>query len=143
MIPPSDNGGEARMMELIKVIVAAGAAYGFGAIWYMSLSGPWIAASGVACDAEGKPADKSPAPFIISAISMLIVAGMMRHMFGMAAIDTLGKGVVSGFGLGAFIALPWIVTNYAYSMRPKALTYIDGGFAVIGCTIVGLVLSLF
>lgn len=130
-------------MELINVIVAAVAAYAFGAVWYMSLSGPWIAASGVACGSDGKPANKSPTPFIISAVAMLVVAGMMRHMFGMAAVDTVGKGLISGFGLGAFIALPWIVTNYAYSDRPKALTVIDGGFAVIGCTIIGLVLSLF
>lgn len=130
-------------MELINVIVAAVAAYAFGAFWYMSLAKKWVVASGVACDTNGKPLNPSKAPFVISAIAMLVVAGMMRHMFGMAAIDTLGKGLVSGFGLGAFIALPWIVTNYAYADRPKDLTWIDGGFAVIGCTIIGTVLSLF
>jgi hypothetical protein len=35
------------------------------------------------------------------------------------------------------------VTNYAYAMRPRALTLIDGGYAVIGCTIIGIVLTLF
>ncbi|MCB2137191.1 MAG: DUF1761 domain-containing protein [Rhodobacteraceae bacterium] len=130
-------------MELVNVLVAAAAAYAFGAVWYMSLAKQWVAASGVACDADGKPANKSKAPFVISAVAMIVVAGMMRHMFGMAAIDTFGKGLVAGFGLGAFIALPWIVTNYAYSDRPKALSYIDGGYAVIGCTIIGAVLTLF
>lgn len=130
-------------MEIVNIIVAAAAAYAFGAVWYMSLSRQWVAASGVATNAEGKPANPSKAPFIISAIAMVVVAGMMRHMFGMAGIDTMGKGLVSGFGLGCFIALPWIVTNYAYADRPKALTYIDGGYAVIGCTIIGAVLSLF
>ena len=130
-------------MELINVIAAAAAAYAFGAFWYMTLSRQWIAASGVACDADGKPANKSMMPFILSALAMLVVAGMMRHMFGMAGIDTVAEGLVSGLGLGAFIALPWIVINYAYADRPKALTYIDGGYAVIGSTIIGTVLALF
>ncbi|MFZ1725947.1 MAG: DUF1761 domain-containing protein [Albidovulum sp.] len=130
-------------MEVINTVVAAAAAYAFGAFWYMSLAKKWVAASGVACDANGKPANPSKAPFVISAVAMLVVAGMMRHMFGMAAIDTVGKGLIAGFGLGAFIALPWIVTNYAYADRPKDLIWIDGGYAVIGCTIMGTVLALF
>jgi hypothetical protein len=130
-------------MELFSVIFAAAAAYAFGAIWYMKWAKQWIEASGVAVDANGKPANTSALPFIISGIAMLIVAGMMRHVFGMAGIETIGAGLVSGFGLGAFVALPWIVTNYAYSDRPKPLTYIDGGYAVIGCTIIGTVLALF
>ncbi len=130
-------------MELISVIVAAAAAYGFGAFWYMKWVKPWIAASGIAVDANGNPANKSAAPFIIAGVAMIVVAGMMRHVFGMAGIDTIGAGLVSGFGMGAFIALPWIVTNYAYSDRPKALTYIDGGYAVFGSTIIGAVLGLF
>lgn len=130
-------------MELISVIVAAAAAYGFGAFWYMKWAKPWIAASGIAVDANGNPANKSAAPFIIAGVAMIVVAGMMRHVFGMAGIDTIGAGLVSGFGMGAFIALPWIVTNYAYSDRPKALTYIDGGYAVFGSTIIGAVLGLF
>lgn len=130
-------------MELVNVIVAAAAAYAFGAFWYMTLSRQWVAASGVACDANGRPANKSVTPFILSGIAMLVVAGMMRHMFGMAGIDTVAEGLVAGLGLGAFIALPWIVINYAYADRPKALTYIDGGYAVIGSTIIGTVLALF
>ncbi|MGB3177778.1 MAG: DUF1761 domain-containing protein [Albidovulum sp.] len=130
-------------MEFINVIAAAVAAYAFGAVWYMSLAKPWVAASGIACDESGQPLNKSPAPFIISAIAVIVVAGMMRHMFGMAGVDTVGKGLMSGFGLGAFIAAPWLVTNYAYADRPFTLTLIDGGYSVIGCTIIGTVLTLF
>ncbi len=128
-------------MEIVSVLVAAAAAYGFGAFWYMTLSKQWIAAAGIACDDTGKPLNTSITPFILSGIAMLVVAGMMRHMFGMAGIDGVGKGLVSGFGLGAFIALPWIVINYAYADRPRALTLIDGGYAVFGCSIIGLVLG--
>jgi hypothetical protein len=130
-------------MSLLSVLVAAAAAYALGAVWYMSLSARWIAAAGVACDANGKPANKSVTPFILSAVAMLLVAGMMRHIFGMAGINGLGAGLVAGLGLGAFIAAPWIMINYAYADRPRALTLIDGGYAVLGCALIGAVLGLF
>ncbi len=130
-------------MSFLSVILAAAAAYAFGAIWYMSLSRQWVAASGVATDDNGKPLNNSATPFILSAIAVLFVAGMMRHMFGMSGIDGLGQGLIAGFGLGAFVVLPWIVTNYAYAGRPRALTLIDGGYVVGGCTLIGAVLGLF
>ncbi len=130
------------MMGFLSVLAAAAAAYAFGAVWYMSLSRQWISAAGIACGADGKPLNKSMLPFILSAIAMVIVAGMMRHIFSMAVIDGAGQGALTGFGLGAFIAFPWIAINYAYSGRPLALTAIDGGYAIIGCTIIGMVLEL-
>jgi hypothetical protein len=130
-------------MQYVAVLVAAAAAYGFGAIWYMTLSKPWIAAAGIECDANGKPVNSSAAPFVISALALIVVAGMMRHVFVMSGLDSPMDGLMGGFGLGAFIVLPWIVTNYAYSARPRNLTLIDGGYALIGCTIIGIVLTLF
>ncbi len=131
-------------MQYLAVLVAAAGAYAFGAFWYMLNSKAWIAAAGIPQDAEGKPAGgSSAAPFVISAVMVIVVAGMMRHIFIMAGIDTLGEGFMGGGGLGLFIVAPWIVTNYAYSMRPLALTLIDGAYAVIGCTIIGMILTLF
>lgn len=130
-------------MGLVSVLFAAAGAYAFGAVWYMSLSKQWMAAAGVACDEAGKPLNKSAIPFVLSAIAMIVVAGMMRHMFEMAGIDTVSAGGVAGFGLGAFIALPWVATNYAYAGRPWALTAIDGTNTVAGCTIMGIILTLF
>ncbi len=126
-------------MGVLAVIVAAIASYAFGAVWYMILAKPWMAAAGIT-EAEVNRAD--PKPYIISFVSAIVVAGMMRHIFAQSAIVTLWEGMVSGFGLGAFIATPWIVTNYGFSKRPFKLTLIDGGYAVIGATIMGLVLML-
>lgn len=130
-------------MEIVAVIVAAAGSYAFGAFWYMVNSKRWIEASGVECDEHGNPVNSSAAPFILSAIAMIVIAGMMRHVFSMAGIDTAGKGFLSGLGVGAFIVLPWVLTNYAYSGRPRMLSVIDGAYAVIGCTIIGTILTLF
>jgi len=86
---------------------------------------------------------KSPGSYIISFIILLVVAGMMRHGLAMSGIEGAGKSALAGFGIGAFMATPWIITNHAYGMKPRMLTLIDGGYATIGCTVIGLVLGLF
>ncbi|MBI1494819.1 DUF1761 domain-containing protein [Halocynthiibacter styelae] len=126
-------------MEFLNVLIAAIAGFAFGAVWYMSLVKPWKAATGMTDEAMQGAGAK---PYIISFIALLFVAGMMRHMFSLAGIDSAGKGLVAGLGLGLFIAAPWIATNYAYSMRPRILTLIDCGYAAGGCTVIGFVLTM-
>ncbi len=129
-------------MGYLSVILAAAGAYAFGAIWYMVNAKAWVKAAGIETDESGRPVGSSTAPYIVSAICMIAVAGMTRHMFAMAGIDTFSKGLTAGIGIGAFLALPWIITNYAYGMRPRTLTLIDGTFAVVGCAIIGAILGL-
>ena len=130
-------------MSLFSVIAAGLAAWIFGAVWYSVFAKAWVDASGVATDAGGKPANqKNPVPYIISVIAAIIVAGMMRHTFNLSGIDTLAKGLVSGFGIGAFLATPWIATCYAFAGRPTMLILIDAGYATFGCTVIGVVLML-
>lgn len=131
-------------MEYLGVVIAAAGSWIFGAAWYMALSKPWIEASGLECDENGRPkGGNNPTPFILSAICMILVAGLMRHIFAMSGIDTVGEGVVSGGAIGLFFIAPWTMINNAYGMRPFKLTLIDGGYAVIGCAIIGTVLTLF
>lgn len=130
-------------MELISVIVAAAAGFGFGAIWYMALAKPWTKAAGIEVDENGKPLNTSAAPYIMAAIAMVLVAGMMRHVFALAGIDTFGKGLISGLGIGLFFISPWIMINNGYGGRSFKLTIIDGGYATFGCAIIGAVLMLF
>ena len=130
-------------MGLIGVLVAAVAAWVFGAVWYTALSKPWIRAAGVPVDANGKPQGNGSAlPFVLSALAMVIVAGMMRHIFAMAGIATAGAGLIAGLGIGAFFITPWVMINNAYPGRPFMLTLIDGGYAIFGCAIIGTVLTL-
>lgn len=130
-------------MGILAVIVAAAAGFAFGAAWYMTLSKAWIAASGIAVDAAGKPVNDSATPFVLSAIAMLLVAGMMRHTFALSGIDTPMKGLVSGLGIGLFFISPWIMINNGYEQRPFRLTLINAGYATFGCAVIGLVLTLF
>lgn len=131
-------------MEFLNVIAAALAAFAFGAVWYMSMSKPWIAAAEVPVDANGKPQGNGGAmPFVIGLVAMVIVAGMMRHLLASSGVTTIGGGAIAGFGVGAFFITPWVAMNYGFAMRKPALTVIDGVNSVVGCTIMGAVLNAF
>lgn len=131
-------------MDYIGIFAAAAAGFALGAIWYGVLASPWVKASGVECGPDGKPkGGMSPVIFIISFLIQLIVAGMMRHVFALSGIDTLGAGLLAGAGVGAFFISPWIALNNMYAMRPITLTAIDAGYATLACSAIGLVLTLF
>ena len=131
-------------MAFLGVIIAAAAGYGFGAIWYMTLAKPWMQASGVAVGDDGRPANASSAfPYIVAFGAALLVAGMMRHIFALSGIDSFGSGLVSGIGMGAFLASPWLLTCYTFSGRPFRLVLIDAGYATGASAIIGAVLTFF
>ena len=131
-------------MELINVLVAAVAGFGVGAIWYGVFSKPWMEASGLAVGSDGKPANMSdPMPYILGFLAMILVAGMMRHVFALSDITTIGKGLTSGFGIGLFLAAPWLMICYGFAGRSRKLLLIDGGYAAFGSAAVGLILTAF
>ena len=127
-------------MEYLNVIAAGVATWIFGAIWYMSISKSWMAASGLT---EETINNKNPLPYIVSLIGAIVVAGMLRHVLAGSGIDTVGKGLLTGLGMGAFIVSPWIINNVLYGQRDKRLIWMDCGYPVIGMAIMGVVLNLF
>ncbi|MBO6897087.1 MAG: DUF1761 domain-containing protein [Shimia sp.] len=131
-------------MEILSVLAAAFASYVVGSIWYMALAKPWMKAAEVETDESGRPANASnPLPYITAFICAVLVAGMMRHVFSLSGIDTMGAGLIAGLGIGLFMATPWIVTNYSFANRSRSLMLIDGGYATLGCATMGAVLTLF
>ena len=129
-------------MGFLSVIAAAIATFAFGAAYYMALAKPWMAVAQIDVGPDGNPVNTSPLPYIVSAAMILLVAGMMRHTLALSGIDTVGKGLLSGLGIGAFLISPWIFINTGYSNRPWMLAVIDSGYATFGCAIMGAVLVL-
>ena len=130
-------------MEFLGVIVAALGTFGLGGVWYMTLSKAWMAAADLTLEKIKSPGAKSPLPFILSFAAALSASGMMRHIFAASGVQGAGAGLISGLGLGAFMVAPWIVMSYAYAMRPRALWWIDGGYAVAAFGLMGLLNGLF
>ncbi|NIZ11779.1 DUF1761 domain-containing protein [Phaeobacter sp. HF9A] len=131
-------------MEFLSVIVATIAAFAAGAAYYGVLADPWMAAAGVPRDENGKPkGGQNPAIFAAAFVCQLVVAGMMSHVFALSSLETFAGGLMGGVGIGLFFITPWIALNNLYGMRPLRLTLIDGGYATLACTIIGIVLTLF
>ena len=131
-------------MELLNVVVATVVAFGAGAGWYNIFSKPWLDATGIPFDENGKPeGGPTPVLFAVGFVFQLIVAGMMRHVFEASGTVGVGAGLVAGAGIGAFFITPWIGLNNAYGGKPWKLTLIDGGYATVACALMGLVLTLF
>ena len=126
------------MMGLVSVVAAAAAAYAVGAVWYMVFGKRWMKAVGLT---EKDVQSGSKAPFLIAAIGAVIVAGALRLMFARLGIDGALEGLRWGALVGAFIAAPWIITNYAFADRPRALWWIDAGHAALAVSAAGLVLG--
>jgi len=131
-------------MELVAIMVGAAASFGFGAVWYGVFSDVWKQSSKVPLDSDGNPQNiRSPIPYITCAIALVLVAGMMRHSFVASGIETVVAGLLSGAGIGLFFVTPWIALFHGYSMHSHKLTLINGGYATIGCSLIGAALTLF
>lgn len=127
-------------MEFINVIVAAAAGWIFGAVWYGVMGKKWMAAAGLTEESIDR---KNPVPYIGSFLCAILVAGMTRHIFATSGVVGVWEGFVSGLGLGLFIAVPWLATNYLFAQRDRSLIFIDGVYAAIGNALIGVVLVLF
>ena len=85
-------------MEIVRVLVAAAGSWVFGAVWYMALAKPWMAAAGVECDENGRPKNgSSPLPFVLSALCMILVAGHDAACDEHGAPDHGNSGIDDGF----------------------------------------------
>jgi len=128
-------------MDIFAVIVAAAVGFAIGALWYGMFRRQWVANSGVPTDASGAPSNGgNPITYLGAYICILLVSGMMRHIFSMAEIDTMLKGLMAGGGIGLFIIAPWITLNNLFASRARCLCWIDGGYAAVACSAIGMVL---
>lgn len=127
-------------MGILSVVLAAVAAWVFGAIWYGIVGQRWMAASGLTEETVNR---KDPAPYIVSFICALLVAGMFRHILSMTGIEGLGKSALMGLGLGLFIVAPWIATNVMFGQKDRALIWMDGMYPTIGMALMGIVFAFF
>lgn len=109
-------------MNYLAILVAAVAAFGFGSLYYMSLSRQWLAAIGKTKE-ELSP---SMAPFVVSIVGLLVMAqvlaGTIAHLGGQLS---LGTGVVTAVFMWLGFVATTTATNYAFGGRKASLTVID------------------
>ena len=125
-------------MNYLAILVAAVAAFAWGAAYYMTLSRQWLAAVG-----RVEP-NKSPTPFIISFVALLVMgfvlAGSIGHL-GPGNV-TVKNGIISGAIIWAGFVATTVFVNNAYPGRKFTLTLIDGihwlGVLVVQGAVIGV-----
>lgn len=124
-------------MNYLAILVAAVAAFAWGAAYYMTLSKQWLAAVG-----RTEP-NKSPKPFILSFVALLVMAfvlsGAIAHL-GPGQV-TVKNGIISGLILWAGFVVTTVFVNNAYPGRKYMLSVIDSihwlGVLVIQGAVIG------
>ncbi len=128
-------------MNYLAVLVAAVAGFAFGAVYYMSLSRQWLAAVGKTKD--DVKSNRSPAPFIVSIVALLVMAWVLAGSIGHLGTGevTLKNGVISALTLWVGFVITTLAVNNAFGQRKVSLTFIDGihwlGVLVIQGAIIG------
>ena len=125
----------------LAVIVAAVAAWLFGALWYTALSGPWRTAARI----DLATASKSILPFVFSFIALIIMATVASLLLGAltGGEPVLVAGLVFGFVFWLGFVFTTLATNQRYQGFGWTLTIIDLGHWLGVLLIIGAVLGWF
>lgn len=130
----------------MAIIVAAIAAWLFGAVYYGLLGKMWVAAQGETMDGlkaknAGKSAAAKAAPFIISFVAEIVMATALSGILFHSAMSGPRQGAITGALLWLGFVLTTIVANNAYTFRSPKLTAIDAGHWLGALLIIGAVVG--
>lgn len=126
-------------MNYLAILIAAIAAFGWGAAYYMTLSKQWLAAVGLTEQQLGNK--RSPVPFIISFVALLVMGFVMSGVIGHLGQFTIRSGVSTGLCLWLGFVVTTVFVNNAYPGRKYSLSVIDSihwlGVLVIQGAVIG------
>lgn len=127
-------------INFLAVLVAAVAGFAFGAIWYMTLSKPWMAAARI----DPSKGSRSIQPFIVSFIMLIVIAVVMFVIINSVYLGefSLSNGLLTGFVLWLGFMLPTMAVNQRYQGYGWGLTIIDALHWLGVALIIGAILGL-
>ena len=121
------------------VLLATVVYFALGALWYMALSKPWMAAVGFTrADVER---GSNPAIFGVTFVLEAVAVFTLAVLLGNTALSGIGGGASLGalVGIGNWFAL--MSVTFIYESRRPALFLIDGGYHVLALTAAGAILG--
>jgi len=130
----------------LALILAAAAAWIFGAIWYGVLGRIWLAAQGETMDSlkarnAGKSAAAKAAPFIISFVAEIVMAAAVSGIMVHSGFNTARQGAITGALCWLGFVLTTIVASNAYAFRSLKLTAIDAGHWLGVLGVIGVIVG--
>jgi hypothetical protein len=132
-------------INYLAVMIAATAGWGVGAVWYMALAKPWMAAAGLRKDtieaARRQPGGSLPFIYAFAACVIMawVLAGVIGHL-GPGQV-TLRNGVISGLFCWLGFVVTAMLVNNSFAMRPPMLLLIDGGYWLMVLALMGAIIG--
>ena len=123
----------------LAIVVAAVAAFVFGALYYGALSTPWMKAGRIDAVHAKPGAALLAVTFICELIMAWAMAGVIGHL-GQGQV-TLWNGVVSAFFLWLGFMATTMAVNHRYQAYGWDLTIIDAGHWLGVALIMGAVIG--
>jgi uncharacterized protein DUF1761 len=129
-------------LNVLSVLIAAVAAWIFGAVYYTALGKFWMAAQGKTPEEAkaafaGKSGLAKAAPFILSFVGALITGAVLYGILTHSGLWSLRAGVVTGAFCWFGFVLTTVVINNAYAGRKPMLSVIDCGHWLGALMIIG------
>lgn len=129
-------------VNFLGILIAAIAAWMFGAVYYGVLGKTWIAAQGktmetLKAENAGKSAAAKASPFVLSFAGELIMGVVMYGILTHMGLFTLRAGMISGAFCWFGFVLTTAAINNAYAGRKPMLTVIDSAHWLGALIIIG------
>ena len=131
-------------INYLAVLIAAAAGWVAGAVWYMALAKPWMAAVGITKEKieASKAQPGASLPFVFAFAACVIMAWVLAGVIGhLGRPGDVRNGVISG----AFCWLGFVITtmlvNNSFAMRSRMLLLIDGGYWLVVLVLMGAIIG--
>ena len=127
-------------VNLLAVLVAAIAAFAFGAVWYTALSKQWLAALGK----TREQLNVGFTPFIWSVVVELVMAFVLAVLIGnLPGGITITTGLTVGLLAWVGFVATTLILNHRYEGLSWSLTILDSGHLLGVLLIQGAVIGVF
>ena len=126
-------------VNYLAVVVAAMAGFLLGWGWYTVFAKAWMTALGKT-KGDCKP---TPVPFVIAAISCLVMAWMLAGLMGHLSDVTVKGGIVSAIFVWVGFVLTTVATNHAFEGMRPVVTAIDAGHWLAVLVLMGAIIGAF
>lgn len=132
-------------VNFLPIFGAAIASWLFGAVYYTTLSNPWLRAQGLdpeqcKADMAGKSKLVMMGPFVLAFIGAFVMAWVLYGVLAHLKTFSVRAGLISAVVLWVGFVLTTMTVNNAFTMRKPMLTVIDslhwlGGMLIMGAII--------
>jgi Protein of unknown function (DUF1761) len=130
-------------INYLAVLIAAVAGWVVGAVWYMALAKPWMAAVGLS-EEQLQASKAQPGawlPFVLAFVACVVMAWVLAGLIGHLGRVSVRSGVISGAFCWFGFVLTTMLVNYSFAMRRRMLLLIDAGYWLVVLALMGAIIG--